>query len=153
MIIEWAREAVLDQMMAQVILSDPRWSREYLIYREFGHRSMFGEESVSELTNDQTKLLSLSQLYDVVRNAVSMSYGEEEKPEIPEDVLPYPGRLLRWYNSWQENNRRAQQLKVQGANPSKGKEILRDDEDDTQAFAAYLASRRESQEPSEDGGE
>ena len=125
--------------MAQIILNDARWAREYLIYREFGHRSMFGEESISELTNDQTKLLSLSQLYDVVRNALSMSYGEEEKPEIPDDVLPYPGKLLRWYNSWQENNRRAQKLKAQGASPSKGTEILRDDEDDTQAFAAFIA--------------
>lgn len=132
--------------MAQIILNDARWAREYLIYREFGHRSMFGEESISELTNDQTKLLSLSQLYDVVRNALSMSYGEEEKPEIPDDVLPYPGKLLRWYNSWQENNRRAQKLKAQGASPSKGTEILRDDEDDTQAFAAFIASRRENKE-------
>lgn len=108
---------------------------------------MFGEESISELTNDQTKLLSLSQLYDVVRNAVSMSYGEDEKTEIPEEVMPYPGKLLRWYNSWQDDNRRAQKLKAQGASPSKGKEILRDDEDDTQAFAAFIASRRENKEP------
>lgn len=110
---------------------------------------MFGESCISDLTNDQTKLLSLSQLYDVVRNAISMNYGEETKTEIPEDVLPYPGKLLRWYNSWQENNRRAQKLKADGNSADKSREILRDDEDDSQAFAAFIASRREQSEDSE----
>lgn len=132
-------------MLVQVIVTHPRWMREYLIYREFGHRSVFGENSLSELTDEQTKLLSLSQLYDVVRNSLDMHDGYEEgdtKTEIPDHILPYPGRLLKWYHDWQEKNRRLRDRQAKSGGKKRGKVVFRDDETDDQAFAAYAAARR-----------
>lgn len=145
MVIEWAKEAVLDQILVQIILNDARWIREYLIYREFGHRSVFGEESLSDMSSDQLKLLSLSQLYDVVRNGITIHDSYEEgnvKTEIPEKVMPYPGKLLRWYEDWQDRTKRTRQAASKtGKTKGKTQNLFRDDETDEQAFAAYAKSR------------
>lgn len=139
-------ESVIDLILVDVILRDVRWSREYIIYREFGHRSVFGEESITDLTSNQSRLLSLSQLYDVVRNTVSMhnSYGEE-KAEIPNNILPYPRRLMKWYEEWQKKtsgNRNKTDGKGKQDRSRRGTTIFADNESDAEAFAAYMAARR-----------
>lgn len=145
MLIEWAKEAVLDQILVQIVLNDARWVREYLVYREFGHRSLFGEESIIDMTSEQLKLISLSQLYDVVRNGITIHDSYEEgniKTEIPENILPYPNKLLKWYEDWQDKTKRLRQMSAKTGKP-KGKmqRLFTDNETDEQAFAAYAQSR------------
>ena len=145
MVIEWAKEAVLDQILVQIVLNDARWIREYLVYREFGHRSVFGEESIADMTSDQLKLISLSQLYDVVRNGIMIHDSYEEgstKTEIPEKIMPYPGKLLKWYEDWQSKTRRLRQVASKSGRPKgKTQNLFNDDETNEEAFAAYARSR------------
>lgn len=118
----------------------------YIVYRELGHQSAFGEESLLDLTELQLKLLSITHTYDVIQSSLSMhdSYEEGSKTEIPSKVRPYPTKLLKWYNDWNAKIRK--KGKSGGSKTdSKGRPthtILQDTEDDDDAFLAYTKSRQ-----------
>lgn len=131
--------------MAQIINTDPSWMEIYVIYRELGHRSAFGEDSLCDLTVWQRKLLSITHTYDVIQSSLGVhdSYGEGHT-EIPVKVRPYPTKLLNWYKDWTEKTRKqssggSKDVSVRQSSPSRPtKTILYDDESDEDAFAAYV---------------
>ena len=109
----------------------------YVAAREFGGRSIFGENSLSELSDNQRKLLMLSQLYDVVRTST-----EPDDVTIPDEILPYPTKLNNWYNEHKEEKRKQRMSdKPSGKEKrsSKDSNVLIDDnesrEDIIRAFA------------------
>lgn len=138
---------LVDQAIAQVINTDPRWMEEYVIYRELGHHSAFGEESLSDLTELQLKLLSITHTYDVIQSSLNThdSY-EGGTTEIPDKVRPYPTNLLKWYKKWTEETRKKSDSakKDSSRTSSSGRSahtVLRDDESDADALAAYAKAR------------
>lgn len=128
--------------------TNPRWMDEYVVYRELGHRSAFGEESLSDLTELQLKLLSITHTYDVIQSSLSThdSY-EGGTTEIPAKVRPYPTNLLKWYKEWSDKTRKKSEAnsKKPSSSTTKGRPthtIFQDDESDDEALAAYVAGQR-----------
>ncbi len=78
--------------LALIINSCSKWSEWYITWREFGHQSLFGEKCLSDFSELQSRLVSLSHLYDVIRSDFSIEV------EIPEQYLPYPTTLSKWYD-------------------------------------------------------
>ena len=119
----------------------------YVIYRELGHRSAFGEESLSDLTDWQRKLLNITHTYDVIQSSLGVhdSYGEGHT-EIPAKIRPYPTKLLKWYKEWMEKTRKQGSAGNKDAVKTKSgrtaKTILYDDETDEEAFAAYIKGQQ-----------
>lgn len=101
----------MDYCLAQIVLHSAVWTKTYIIARELGAGSIFGESCLTELQEIQLNLLTLTQLYDVVSTAVS------RETKIPERVKPYPGKVLSWYERWKCERR---DKSSQGGNPSGG---------------------------------
>lgn len=86
-------------------------------------------------------------MYDIIQQSVSQhnSYGEDAKTEIPEDLKPYPTKLSKWFEKWQDDNDRIRS-RNKNQNGPKGNKITRtrwvDDETDEEAYAAYIAGKR-----------
>lgn len=102
------------------------------------------------MTELQSRLISISHLYDIIQQSVSQhnSYGEEGKVEVPEDLKPYPSKLSKWFNKWQEETTRIRDNKS-GRKQSSGSKSNRissskwvDNETDEEAFAAYVAGKK-----------
>lgn len=73
------------------------------------------------------------------------SYGED-KTEIPEYLKPYPSKLSRWFDKWQDDtyNKRG---RSSGSSKSGDKNLIThskwvDNETDEEAFAAYIAGKK-----------
>lgn len=121
--------------------------REYVILREFGHASIFGEGSISELTELQSRLLSISHLYDIIQQSVSQhnSYGED-KTEVPDYLKPYPTKLSKWFDKWQDSTYNKMKKDGSGNKSGEKNRISRskwvDNETDEEAFAAYIAGQK-----------
>lgn len=109
---------------------------------------MFGEESLSEMTELQSRLVSLSHLYDIIQQSVTQhnSYGEDSKTEIPEHIKPYPTKLSKWFTKWQEDNERIRGDKTKGSTRNNKNKISSsrwvDNETDEEAMAAYFRSKQ-----------
>lgn len=133
-----------DQAIAQIVNTSPRWMDEYVVYRELGHRSAFGEESLSDLTELQLKLLSITHTYDVVQSSLNThdSY-EGGRTEIPDQVRPYPTKLLKWYKEWSDKlkAKTEKNSSKSGKSGRKATTILQDDESDAEALMAYTRAR------------
>ena len=101
------------------------------------------------MTELQSRLISLSHLYDIIQQSVSQhnSYGEDSETEIPEDIKPYPTKLSKWFEKWQDDNEKTRSANSRSDNKRpKGNKITRsrwvDDETDEEAYAAYRAGQR-----------
>lgn len=134
-----------DQAIAQIVNTNPRWMDEYVVYRELGHHSVFGEESLSDLTELQLKLLSITHTYDVVQSSLNThdSY-EGGTTEIPAKIRPYPTNLLKWYKEWSDKARKKSEEKSKRSSSTKSRPtqtIFQDDESDEEALAAYVAGQ------------
>ncbi len=105
-----------------------------------GHRSLFGEISISELTATQVKLLTITHLYDVIRS------GPGADGEIPDNVLPYPLSMQEWYNNYklqQKLEREKQQQKDPSLrHKSQKKKPAYADETDLQALSIWSMNRK-----------
>lgn len=104
------------------------------------------------MTELQSRLISLSHLYDIIQQSVAQhnSYGEESKTEIPDYLKPYPTKLSKWFEKWQEDNERIRNSNKGSSsnprNPARGKNRITssrwtDNESDEEAFAAYVAAK------------
>lgn len=119
---------------------------EYVVYRELGHRSAFGEESLSDLTELQLRLLSITHTYDVIQSSLSThdSY-EGGTTKIPDKIRPYPTNLLKWYKEWTEKTRKKSESQSKKSSSNKSRPthtIFQDDETDEEALAAYVAGQK-----------
>ncbi len=112
--------------------------RHYVNLREFGHQSVFGETKVVGMTDVQSKLLSTTHLYDVIRSSPDVEC------QIPPDVIPYPLKLHSWYNDLKETQRQEREKARGGQSPAKKtpkkqkSPAAYDDESDTQALAIWF---------------
>lgn len=116
--------------------------REYIIYREMGHRSLFGEPCISEFTELQARLISTTHLYDVIRSGP----GSDDK--IPADVLPYPLSMQEWYNDYKAKQKQERERQSRGTNDPGKKSKKRSpksayaNETDVQALAIWSMSQK-----------
>jgi len=112
--------------------------RVYVLYREMGHRSVFGENSLMDLSTVQSKLLSLTHLYDVIR-----SFPDIED-SIPDNVLPYPLALNEWYIDWKEKQKEERNKTQKSQKPNKASKDVKnalDDVSDVQSLALRAVGR------------
>lgn len=105
---------------------------------------MFGEESISEFTGTQAKLLTLTHLYDVIRS------GPGADGEIPDDVLPYPLSMQEWYNNYKLKQKHDREKNMQqgakGKQKSKKQQPAYADETDLQALSIWSMNRKVGEE-------
>lgn len=113
--------------------------RSYVNLREFGHQSVFGETKVVGMTECQSRLLSTTHLYDVIRSSPDVEC------QIPDAVLPYPIKLHDWYNDLKETQRQEREKATRGGqSPTKQKAKNKrspatyEDESDAQALAVWF---------------
>lgn len=127
---------MLEQCLAAIILGVVSWSRLYQAYREFGHQSLFGESALIELSPLQSKLLSLTHFYDVVRSI------PEADELIPEAVLPFPTELQAWYNTWKDEQKSGTDSDSSNKKNAARKKAKKKPayEDDLQALSASVAT-------------
>lgn len=102
---------------------------------------MFGEKCLSDFNELQSRLVSLSHLYDVIRSDFSIEV------EIPEQYLPYPTTLSKWYDEAKKRakaKREAEKSKSEsGTKPNKNKAQRNStrtiyNESDLHAYAALM---------------
>ncbi len=96
------------------------------------------------MTDLQSRLLSTTHLYDVIRSSPDINC------DIPEKVLPYPLKLHDWYNDLKEKQRLEREKANSGghspAKKSKSKTRTPEtvyDETDAQAFATWTKNNKE----------
>lgn len=72
-----------------------------MIARELGGNSLFGELCITDLDELQTRLITITQLFDVINTAT------RDEVELPEKLKVYPGKAHDWYNKWKKKDKKA----------------------------------------------